>query len=155
MTNDTCTVHIRIHRADEDFAICHFGKQPAQIEDRDDGAGDVRLLVFTDVEPHHALQHLTHLLITFDGRYSDSPSSPGYLFASRDGEYESARQPYGVVSVPIDPYTLEIDQDAMDDLSAFSRLIRRVQEDFDHRPDREPAPAASEPGEPIAARSSL
>jgi hypothetical protein len=135
MSTDTCTVHLRIHRADEELAIFHFGKQPTERRDLGDGEGDVCLLVFEDVEPTGPLQELYLRLITFDGRYSDGPGFTGRLFASRDGEFETARQPHGIVSVAIDPYTIEVDQDALDELRAFSRLIRRVQEDFPGQPD--------------------
>ncbi|HXO41985.1 MAG TPA: hypothetical protein VN999_11075, partial [Thermoanaerobaculia bacterium] len=68
---------------------------------------------------------------------------PRQLFASMGGEYGcSLEHASGTLAVPVDLDTLEVDQEALDDLREYKLLSQRVQQDFDREPPLELAPAA-------------
>ena len=143
VTDDTRTLRIRVHRADEEFVRSAFGIEPSERHDVVTGAGDVRMLVFEAAETDLALQILIRHQITYDGLHEATLRYPRQHFASMGGEYRcSLEHASGILSVPVDPETLEVDQDALDNLREYKLLSQRVQLDFDREPPLELAPAA-------------
>ena len=142
MTADTCTIRIRVHRADEEFARSAFGIEPSERHDVVTGAGDVRMLVFAATRTDLAFQTFTWHQITYDGLQEATRRYPRQLFASMGGEYGcSLEHASGTLAVPVDLDTLEVNQDALDDLREYKLLSQRVQQGFDREPPLELAPA--------------
>jgi hypothetical protein len=128
--SDTCNLTISIHPHQQAAVVAAFAVEPAEVHDLADRPCPRRVLVFDGVEPHRPLAELARQGLTFEGSHADSAVYPGQRFAAHAGELAAIDEPFGVVSVPIDPVTQRVDDHALARLSAYQRLIARVGEDF-------------------------
>src|SRR5262249_53260354 len=128
---DTCNVTLRVHPCHEAALVAAFGVEPAERHDLAHRSRPLAVFVFEDVEPDPALRELARQGLTFDGSHDDGATYPGRRFVAHRGELGTADEPFGVVSVPVDPRTLALDELALQRLRAYQHLKRSVDLDLD------------------------
>jgi hypothetical protein len=142
VNKDSCSIHIRVHRADEEAVRSAFRIEPSERRNVVTGAGDVCELVFEGAEISWPSQQLIQQQITFDGRHSAGRHYSGQFFASQGGEHCFVDHTSDIISAPIDLDTLQVQPDALQRIREYKLLSQRVQQEFDREPPLELAPAA-------------